>query len=80
MVIVDVGIDNVVFGLLIVVVIVVVVDYVYMFYLRLKMLFGFFLLFIVGNIFLFLDNKLWIYFEELFKRYNILFIIYWIGW
>jgi len=72
------------FGLLIplilsVVVTAVAIDYGYMLYLRHKMPPGPFPLPIIGNTFSLPNNKPWIYFEELSKRYNAPLITFWIG-
>jgi len=58
---------------------VVAVDYGYMLYLRSKMPPGPFPLPIIGNTFSLPDNKPWIYFEELSKRYKAPMITFWIG-
>jgi hypothetical protein len=70
---------NVAFGLLAVVATAVAVDYAHMLYLRSRMPPGPFPLPIIGNTFSLPDNKPWIYFEQLSKKYNTPLITFWIG-
>jgi len=57
----------------------VAIDYGYMLYMRSKMPPGPFPLPIVGNTFSLPDNKPWIHFEDLSKRYKAPLITFWIG-
>lgn len=75
----DAGLLNVVIGLLAIAVTIVAADYAHMLYLRSKMPPGPFPLPIIGNTFSLPDNKPWIYFEELSKKYNTPLITFWIG-
>jgi hypothetical protein len=75
----DAGLLNVTLGLLAVVVTAIAADYAHMLYLRSKMPPGPFPLPIIGNTFSLPDNKPWIYFEELSKKYNTPLITFWIG-
>ncbi len=75
----DAGLLNVALGLLAVVATVIAADYAHMLYLRSKMPPGPFPLPIIGNTFSLPDNKPWIYFEELSKKYNTPLITFWIG-
>jgi hypothetical protein len=75
----DAGLFNITFGLLAIVAIIVATDYAHMLYLRSKMPPGPFPLPIIGNTFSLPDNKPWIYFEELSKKYNTPLITFWIG-
>lgn len=70
---------NVSLGLLAIVAVVVAADYAHMLYLRSRMPPGPFPLPIVGNTFSLPENKPWIYFEQLSKRYNTPLITFWIG-
>jgi uncharacterized membrane protein YdfJ with MMPL/SSD domain len=78
-VIADAGILNVALGVLAIVAIAVAADYSWMLYMRSKMPPGPFPLPIVGNTFSLPDNKPWIYFEQLSKKYNTPLITFWIG-
>lgn len=75
----DAGLVKVSVGLLAVVITAVVIDYLRMLHLRSKMPPGPLPLPIVGNTFSLPDNKPWIYFEELSKKYNTPLITFWIG-
>lgn len=75
----DAGLLNVALGLLAVLATVIAADYAHMLYLRSKMPPGPFPLPIIGNTFSLPDNKPWIYFEELSKKYNTPLITFWIG-
>ncbi len=75
----DAGLLNVALGLLAVVATVIAADYAHMLYLRSKMPPGPFPLPIIGNTFSLPDNKPWIHFEELSKKYNAPLITFWIG-
>jgi hypothetical protein len=75
----DAGLLNVVLGLLAVAVTALAVDYGRMLYLRSRMPPGPFPLPIIGNTFSLPDNKPWIYFEQLSKKYNTPLITFWIG-
>ena len=55
------------------------IDYGYMLYLRSRMPPGPFPFPIIGNTFSLPNNKPWIYFEELSKKYNAPLITFWIG-
>jgi hypothetical protein len=57
----------------------VAVDYAWMLYLRSRMPPGPLPWPIVGNTFSLPENKPWIYFEELTKKYNAPLITFWIG-
>ena len=75
----DASLLNVGLGLLVVVVSAIAADYAHMLYLRSRMPPGPFPWPIVGNTFLLPDNKPWIYFEELSKKYKTPLITFWIG-
>lgn len=57
----------------------VIIDYGYMLWLRSKMPPGPFPWPIIGNTFSLPENKPWIYFEELSKKYQTPLITFWIG-
>lgn len=57
----------------------IIIDYTYMLWLRSKMPPGPFPWPIIGNTFSLPDNKPWIYFEELSKKYETPLITFWIG-
>ncbi|KAK3315761.1 cytochrome P450 [Apodospora peruviana] len=73
------GTANVLLAVLAIAATALVVDYAHMLYLRSKMPPGPFPLPIIGNTFSLPDNKPWIYFEELSKKYNTPLITFWIG-
>ncbi|KAK4097703.1 cytochrome P450 [Parathielavia hyrcaniae] len=75
----NVGLFNVTLGFLAIAVTGVAADYAWMLYLRARMPPGPFPLPIIGNTFSLPDNKPWIYFEELSKKYNTPLITFWIG-
>ncbi|GAB1315358.1 Cytochrome P450 monooxygenase [Madurella fahalii] len=75
----DAGLFNVSLGLLAIAAVAVAADYARMLYLRSKMPPGPLPLPVVGNTFSLPDNKPWIYFEELSRKYNTPLITYWIG-
>ncbi len=75
----DAGLLDVALGLLAVLATIIAADYAHMLYLRSRMPPGPFPLPIIGNTFLLPDNKPWIYFEELSKKYNTPLITFWIG-
>jgi hypothetical protein len=75
----DAGFCNITLGLLAIVAIIVAADYAHMLYLRSKMPPGPFPLPIIGNTFSLPDNKPWIYFEQLSKKYHTPLITFWIG-
>jgi len=75
----DVGLVNVLLSALAVVVTAVAVDYSRMLYLRSKLPPGPFPWPIIGNTFTLPENKPWIYFEELSKRFNTPLLTFWIG-
>lgn len=79
LVIADAGLVNVALGLMAIAATIIAVDYAHMLYLRSKMPPGPVPLPIVGNTFSLPDNKPWIYFEELSKKYNTPLITFWIG-
>ncbi|CAK7229092.1 hypothetical protein SCUCBS95973_007102 [Sporothrix curviconia] len=76
---IDVGITNVVLGVLTAALAAAVVDYARMLYLRSRMPPGPFPLPIVGNTFSLPKNKPWIYFEQLSEQYQAPLITFWIG-
>lgn len=57
----------------------IIIDYGYMLWLRSKMPPGPFPWPIIGNTFSLPENKPWIYFEELSKKYETPLITFWIG-
>ncbi|KAF2787546.1 cytochrome P450 [Melanomma pulvis-pyrius CBS 109.77] len=73
------GAGNILLALFVIAAIGVLTDYAWMLYLRSKMPPGPLPLPIVGNTYQLPDNKPWIYFEELSKKYNTPLITYWIG-
>ncbi|KAF2709910.1 cytochrome P450 [Pleomassaria siparia CBS 279.74] len=73
------GAGIIAFAVLVTAAVGVLADYAWMLYLRSKMPPGPFPLPIVGNTYQLPDNKPWIYFEELSKKYNTSLITYWIG-
>lgn len=73
------GTASVVSAILAIAAVALVADYAWMLYLRSKMPPGPFPYPIVGNTFQLPDNKPWLYFEELSKKYNTPLITYWIG-
>ncbi|KNG45430.1 cytochrome p450 [Stemphylium lycopersici] len=73
------GLGKTGFAVFVAATLVVLADYVWMLYTRSKMPPGPFPYPIVGNTFQLPDNKPWIYFETLSKRYNTPLITYWIG-
>ncbi len=73
------GTADVLLAILAVVATAVALDYAYMLYMRSRMPPGPFPLPIVGNTYSLPENKPWIYFEELSKRYNAPLITFWIG-
>lgn len=78
-IIADAGVVSIGLSLLAIVATAIAADYAYMLFLRSRMPPGPFPLPIVGNTFLLPDNKPWIYFEELSKKYNTPLITFWIG-
>ncbi|CAK7222846.1 hypothetical protein SBRCBS47491_005001 [Sporothrix bragantina] len=76
---IDVGVTNLVLGVLTAALAAVVIDYARMLYLRSRMPPGPFPLPIVGNTFSLPKNKPWIYFEELSDYYKVPLITFWIG-
>ncbi|KAK3938547.1 hypothetical protein QBC46DRAFT_451088 [Diplogelasinospora grovesii] len=77
--IVDFGTLNVVLSIVAIAAVAVVVDYAHMLYLRSRMPPGPFPLPIIGNTFSLPNNKPWIYFEELSKKFKTPLITFWIG-
>ncbi|KAL1836797.1 hypothetical protein VTJ49DRAFT_4639 [Mycothermus thermophilus] len=75
----DASLSNIVVGFLVLAVTALAADYAYMLYLRSRMPPGPFPLPIVGNTFSLPENKPWIYFEELSKKYKTPLITFWIG-
>lgn len=75
----DAELLNIALGLLVIVAIAATADYAYMLYLRSRMPPGPFPLPIIGNTFSLPENKPWIYFEQLSKKYNTPLITFWIG-
>ncbi|CBX98861.1 hypothetical protein IAQ61_007524 [Plenodomus lingam] len=73
------GTTSVISAILTVAAVGLIADYAWMLYLRSKMPPGPFPYPIIGNTFQLPDNKPWIYFEELSKKYNTPLITYWIG-
>jgi hypothetical protein len=78
-IIADAGLSNILLGLLAIAAVALAVDYAHMLYLRSRMPPGPLPLPIVGNTFSLPDNKPWIYFEALSKKYNTPLITFWIG-
>ncbi|CAK7200471.1 hypothetical protein SEUCBS139899_003167 [Sporothrix eucalyptigena] len=76
---VDVGVINLVLGVLTAALAALIIDYGRMLYLRSRMPPGPFPLPIVGNTFSLPKNKPWIYFEELSDHYKVPLITFWIG-
>ncbi|QBZ61224.1 hypothetical protein PoMZ_08172 [Pyricularia oryzae] len=66
-------------SVLIIAVTALIIDYGYMLYLRSRMPPGPFPLPIIGNTFSLPDNKPWVWFDELSKRYNAPLVTIWIG-
>ncbi|KAK3361443.1 cytochrome P450 [Lasiosphaeria ovina] len=75
----DFGTLNVLLTVLAIAATAVAADYAHMLYLRSKMPPGPFPLPIIGNTFLLPENKPWIYFEKLSRKYNTPLITFWIG-
>jgi hypothetical protein len=75
----DFGTLNVVLAVLVIGLTALVVDYGHMLYMRSRMPPGPFPWPIIGNTFSLPQNKPWIYFEELSKRYKVPLITFWIG-
>ncbi|KAF2867757.1 cytochrome P450 [Massariosphaeria phaeospora] len=73
------GVGNLVLALVITAVLGLIADYAWMLHLRSKMPPGPLPLPIIGNTYQLPDNKPWIYFEELSKKYNTPLITFWIG-
>ncbi|KAE9365030.1 putative cytochrome P450 [Stipitochalara longipes BDJ] len=73
------GLSTILLTLLSIGVLIIAADYAHMIYLHFKMPPGPWPLPIVGNTYSLPDNKPWIYFEELSKRYNAPVITFWIG-
>ncbi|KAL6166494.1 hypothetical protein ACJQWK_07845 [Exserohilum turcicum] len=73
------GVGNLALAVLATAALGVLADYAWMLYMRSKMPPGPFPYPIVGNTFQLPDNKPWIYFEELSKKFNSPLITYWIG-
>ncbi|KAF1935186.1 cytochrome P450 [Clathrospora elynae] len=73
------GAANIALAVLVTAALGVLADYAWMLYMRSKMPPGPFPYPIIGNTFQLPDNKPWIYFEGLSKKYNTPLITYWIG-
>ncbi len=78
-VIAEFGTANALLAILAIAAMAVVLDYGHMLYMRSRMPPGPFPLPIVGNTYSLPENKPWIYFEELSKRYKAPLITFWIG-
>ena len=75
----ELGTANVLLTILAVLTTALAVDYGRMLYLRWRMPPGPFPWPIIGNTYSLPENKPWIYFEELSKKYNVPLITFWIG-
>ncbi len=75
----EVGTLNVLYAVLAIAATALVVDYARMLYLRSRMPPGPFPWPIIGNTFSLPENKPWIYFEELSKKYKAPLITFWVG-